>query len=493
MQQLTSLDAQFLAAEDGRTHGHVSAVAVLDPSTAPNGKLTLNDITRVFAHRLHLLPPLRFQLVDVPLGLDHPYWLDDPDFDLEFHVRELHLPPPGDESQLAEQVARIVARPLDRARPLWECYLIGGLQGGHVALLTKVHHALVDGVSGAEILGILFDLSPDGREVPPPPPGQRQDRRPRDIELLARGVAALPRQPVRAIRALPATIPNLDTVPTLRGVPGAGLAVQAVNRAHRTATRNRDGRLLESPGARAPRTKLNARISPHRRIAFGSLSLPEIKAIKNAFHATVNDVVVALCTGAIRDWLIAHDDLPDEPLLAMVPVSVRTREQAGTFGNRVSAMIVPLATTEPDPQQRLLRTHEALRSAKERHNAVPADILSRANHLIPPALLARAARVIAGISASRRFAPPYNVIISNIPGPAIPMYIGGARQVANYPVSVILDGVGLNITVLSYQDRVDFGLVADRELMPDLAGLVDSLQSALVELREAALTKETHE
>ena len=298
---------------------------------------------------------------------------------------------------------------------------------------------------------------------------------------------------MRAIRALPATIPNLDTVPTLRGVPGAGLAVQAVNRAHRTATRNRDGRLLESPGARAPRTKLNARISPHRRIAFGSLSLPEIKAIKNAFHATVNDVVVALCTGAIRDWLIAHDDLPDEPLLAMVPVSVRTREQAGTFGNRVSAMIVPLSTTEPDPQQRLLRTHEALRSAKERHNAVPADILSRANHLIPPALLARAARVIAGISASRRFAPPYNVIISNIPGPAIPMYIGGARQVANYPVSVILDGVGLNITVLSYQDRVDFGLVADRELMPDLAGLVDSLQSALVELREAALTKETHE
>jgi diacylglycerol O-acyltransferase len=493
MRQLTSLDAQFIASEDGRTHGHVSSVAVLDPSTTSSGELSLHDITRVFAQRLHLLPPLRWRLVDVPLGLDHPYWLDDPHFDLEFHVRELRLPPPGNESQLAEQVARIVARPLDRGRPLWECYLIGGLEHGHVALLTKVHHALVDGVSGAEILSILFDLAPDGREIPPPNPGPQSDRRPRDVELLGRGIAALPRQPVRALRALPATIPNLDTIPTLRGIPGAGLAARAVDRAHRVATRNRDGRVLESPGTRAPRTRLNERISPHRRVAFGSLSLPEIQAIKRACGATVNDVVVALCTGAIRDWLIAHDDLPDEALLAMIPVSVRTKEQAGTFGNRVSVMIVPLATNEPDPRRRLMRTHDALRSAKERHNATPADLLSRANHLIPPALLARAARVIAGISASRRFAPPYNVIISNVPGPAIPIYIAGARQVANYPVSLILDGVGLNITVLSYQDRIDFGLVADRELMPDLAGLIDSLQRGLAELCEAALTQESHQ
>jgi WS/DGAT/MGAT family acyltransferase len=487
MRQLTSLDAQFLAAEDGRTHGHVAGVAILDPSTAPTGELTLADITRVFAERLHMLPPLRWRLVEFPLGLDHGYWLDDPDFDLEFHVRQLHLPPPGDETQLEEQVARIVARPLDRARPLWECYLIGGLEHGRVALLTKVHYALVDGVSGAEILSILFDLSPDGRELPPRATEARPDRRPRAAELLGRGIAGLPRQPARALRALPTTIPNLDTVPTLRGLPGAGLAARAADRAHRAATRNRDGRLLESPGLRAPRTRFNSRISPHRRVEFGSLSLSEIKAIKNAYGATVNDVVVALCTGAVRDWLVAHDDLPEEPLLAMVPVSVRTKEQAGTFGNRVSVMIVPLPTDEADPEERLRRTHQALRAAKERHNAVPAEILSRANHLVPPALLARASRVTAGFVASGRLAPPYNLIISNVPGPQRPIYIAGALQVAHYPVSVIHDGVGLNITVFSYQDRVDFGLVADRELMPDLAMLVGSLENALAELREAAI------
>jgi len=274
----------------------VSGVAVLDPSTTPSGELTLAYITRVFSERLHLLPPLRWRLVEVPLGLDHPYWLDDPEFDLEFHVRELRLPPPGNETQLAEQVARIVARPLDRARPLWESYLIGGLQDGHVALLTKVHHAVADGVSGGEIHGILFDRSPDERKIPQGNPHGRRDRRPRDIELLGRGIAALPRQPVRALRALPTTIPNLETVPTLRGLPGAGLAARAVDRFHRAARRDGDGLLLESPAARAPRTRFNARITPHRRVAFGSLSLPEIKAIKNANGATVNDVIVALCT-----------------------------------------------------------------------------------------------------------------------------------------------------------------------------------------------------
>lgn len=486
MRQLTSLDAQFLAAEDGRTHGHVSAVAILDPSTTPSGELTLGDISRVFSERLHLLPPLRWRLVEVPLGLDYPYWLDDPEFDLEFHIRELYLPPPGDMEQLAEQVSRIVSRPLDRARPLWECYLIGGLSEGHVALLIKMHHAVVDGVSGAEILGMLFDLSPEGREVPAPDPEAAPGPAPGTTALLARGLAALPRQPLRAARDLPTTLQHLDTLPTLRNLPVAGMASQIAHRAHRTVTRNRDGRVLEAPAGRAPRTRFNARISPHRRIEFGSLSLADVKAVKNAFGATVNDVVVTLCATAIREWLIAHDDLPDEPLLAMVPMSVRTKEQMGTFGNRVSVMIVPLATTEPDPARRLKITHDTLRSAKDRHRAVPADILASANHLIPPSMFARAARVTAGFAASRRVAPPYNVIISNVPGPPIPIYIAGARQLANYPVSLILDGVGLNITVFSYQDRVDFGLVADRELIPDLDRMITSLRTALADLLSIA-------
>jgi WS/DGAT/MGAT family acyltransferase len=484
MRQLSSLDAQFLAAEDGRTHGHVSAVAILDPSTTRTGELTLDDVTRVFSERLHLLPPLRWRLVEVPLGLDYPYWLDDRDFDLEFHIRELHLPPPGDLDQLAEQVSRIVSRPLDRSRPLWECYLIGGLEDGHVALLVKLHHALVDGVSGAEILGVLFDVDPEGRDVPPAPPAAA-DGRPGAVELLGRGLIGVARQPLRALRGLPGTIQHLDTVPTLRGVPGVGLLTLVASRAHRSATRNRDGRVLEAHAGRAPRTTFNARISPHRRVAFCSLSLADVKAVKTANGTTVNDVVVALCTTAIREWLIAHDELPADPLLAMIPMSVRTKEEQGTFGNRVSVMIVPLATDEADPIERLRRTHEALRSAKERHRAVPADILSRANHLIPPAMFARAARVTAGFAASSRFAPPFNVVISNVPGPPIPIYIAGALQVANYPVSVILDGAGLNLTVLSYQDRADFGLVADRELIPDLPAMIESLQQALAQLTGA--------
>jgi diacylglycerol O-acyltransferase len=490
MRQLTSFDAQFLALEDGRTHGHVAGLAILDPSTAPGGDLTLADITRVFAERLHLLPPLRWRLVDVPLGLDHPYWFDDPSFDLEFHVRGLQLSAPGNLGQLGEQVSRIVARPLDRGRPLWECYLIGGLENGQVALLTKVHHALVDGVSGVEILSQLFDDSPNGRDVPPATPAHT-DRRPGRLRLSARGVAGLARQPLRGLQALPTTVQYLNSVPTMRNVPGAGLVSRAADRAHRAATRNRDGRLLEPPPGRAPRTSFNARISPHRRVALGTLSLTEIKAVKNAYGATVNDVVVTLCASAVREWLIAHDELPADPLLAMVPVSVRTDDEIGTFGNRVSVMIVPIPTNEPDALRRLQRTHEALRSAKERHRAVPADLLAGANHLIPPALLGRAARVTALFAASSPFAPPFNLVISNVPGPQIPIYIAGARQVANYPVSMIIDGVGLNITVLSYQDRVDFGLVADRELVPDLPRLITSLQGALAEFTRSLASSES--
>jgi diacylglycerol O-acyltransferase / wax synthase len=481
MRQLTSLDVQFLAAEDGRTHGHVSAVSILDPSTAPGGQLTLTDIAKVFRERVHLLPPLRWRLVEVPLGLDYPYWLDDPDFDLEFHLRELHLPPPGGLEQLAEQVSRIVSRPLDRARPLWECYLIGGLQDGNVALLSKMHHAVVDGVSGSEILGMLFDTDPDGRKLPPTPP-PNGDRTPGNWSLLARGLAGTPRQLTRAVTAIPRTVEHLDTLPTLRNIPGVGLASGA---AHKLKTRNQDGRLLQAPAGRAPRTRFNATISPHRRIALGTLSLAEIKAIKNKCGATVNDVIVALSTAAIREWLIAHDDLPDEPLLAMIPISVRTEAQIGTFGNRVAVMIVPLATNEPDPLRRLQITHERLRAAKERHQAVPADILASANHLIPPSLFARASALTASFAASGRLSPPYNVIISNVPGSPFPVYAAGAQQIASYPVSVIHDGVGLNITVFSYQDRVDFGLVADRELIPDLDRMTESLAEALAELSDA--------
>ncbi len=482
MRQLTSLDTQFLALESARQSGHVAGLAILDPSTAPGGRLECIDLKGLLAERLPLLPPLHWRLAEVPLSLDYPYWVDDADFDLDFHVREIALARPGSDAQLAEQVARIVSRPLDRSRPLWELYLVEGLASGHVAMLTKIHHALIDGMSGAEIMGLLLDVSPEGRELPPPSPAQ-DVRQPGDLEMLARGLLGVPRYPLRALRSLPAAVPNIEETP-LGALPGAGTVGRAADALGRTIRRS--GSRPERSRLRPPRTSFNGRISAHRRFAFGQLSLDEVKAIKNEHGCTVNDVVVAICAGAVRRWLLEHQELPEEPLVAQVPVSVRTSEQAGTFGNRIMLMSAPLFTNEPDPVNRLLRTHDALKNMKERHRALPAQLLQDANHFIPPAVFARAARLTFRLSTSRPGRPTWNLVISNVPGPQIPLYCAGARLVANYPVSVITDGMGLNITVMSYRGHLDFGLVADREQMPDLSSLMGWLGDALEELRPLA-------
>ncbi len=485
MRQLTSLDTQFLAMESSRRYGHVGGLAIYDPSTAPGGELTAKDLCRMVGERIHLLPPFRWKLVKVPFDLDHPYWVEDPDFDLDFHIRETAAPPPGDERRLGEQVARIFARPLDRAHPLWELYLIHGLEGGKVGMLTKMHHAAIDGVSGAEILGVLLDLQPEGRQVPPPEEVDVAEvgrRVPSDLEMLGRGLLGLPRQPLRMLRSLPATVPNVADIPGAHAVPGMPTLGRATNRLKRFVRGTPDGGVLETTSARAPRTRFNGRISAHRRFAYGSLPLDSLKALKDELGIKLNDVVVALCATAVRDWLLERDELPDDPLVAMIPVSVRTEEERGTFGNRVSMMIAPIPTDEEDPRARLLKAHETMKSAKERHRALPAELLTNATAFIPPAINARAARVTMEITG--RVRPPLNLVISNVPGPRVPLYCAGARLEANYPVSVISDGVGLNITVMSYLDHVDFGIVADRDQIDDAWPLMDGLERALDELCE---------
>ena len=478
MRQLTSLDAQFLALETPRQSGHVGALAILDDSERPGGRLAMDDICNLMAERLSLLPPLRWRLAEVPLGLDYPYWIEDPDFDMDFHVRELALPSPGTSAKLAEQVARIIARPLDRSRPLWELYLIHGLEGGGVGMLTKIHHALIDGLSGAEIMGVLFDLAPEGRELHSKPP-VRPDREPSDLEMLARGLAGVPRYPVRMLRSLPAALPNLSETP-FSGLPGADTVSRLADRVQRTV--RGDGSAATRTSLRAPKTSFNGRVSAHRRFAFGQLSLDEVKAIKDEYGFTVNDVVVTICTGAVRRWLIEHGELPTEPLVAQIPVSVRTGEQAGTYGNRIMLMSAPIFTNLPDPIVRLRRTHEALAVMKERHRALPAELLQDANHFIPPAVFARAARATFALSTSSPGRPTWNLVISNVPGPQVPLYCAGARLDANYPVSVITDGMGLNMTVMSYCGHLDFGLVADRDQMPDLWRMIEWLRDSLEEL-----------
>jgi WS/DGAT/MGAT family acyltransferase len=482
MRQLTALDQQFLALEDTRHVGHVGALAVLDPSTAPGGEVTCVDLQHLIAERLPLVPPFRWRLAEVPFDLDYDYWIDDADFDLDFHVRELALPPGGGDRQLAEQVARIFARPLDRSRPLWELYLIHGLPEGRVAVLTKIHHAVIDGMSGNEIQGALLDLVPEGRE-PPPPLSEAADERPGELEMLARGVLGLPRYPVRLLRSIPRALPNVDEVQSLSGIPGLKTVGRLAARAERALGGR--SRVIGRNDLVPPRTSFNRRISAHRRFVFGQLSLDEVKAVKNRYGCTVNDVVVAICAGAVRRWLISHNELPAEPLVAQIPVSVRKESQQGTYGNRILLMTAPLFTDEHDPVRRLQKTHDALAEMKERHKALPAELLQDANQFIPPAVFSRAARLTFSIASSSRGRPAWNLVISNVPGPQFPLYMAGARLEANYPISVITDGMGLNITVMSYRGHLDFGIVADREQMPDLWSLMDSLGEALEELRPA--------
>jgi WS/DGAT/MGAT family acyltransferase len=239
--------------------------------------------------------------------------------------------------------------------------------------------------------------------------------------------------------------------------------------------------MLERSNLTPPRTSFNGRVSAHRRFAFGQLSLDTVKAIKNEHGCTVNDVVVALCAGAARRWLVEHGELPEQPLVAQMPVSVRTEEQQGTYGNRIGMLAVPVFTNEPDPVERLRRTHEALKAAKDLHKALPAQLLQDATQFIPPAVFARASRVTMSLAATRR--PIWNLVVSNVPGPQFPLYCAGARMEANYPVSVITDGMGLNITVMSYRGHLDFGIVADREQMRDVWKLIEWLGDALAELR----------
>jgi diacylglycerol O-acyltransferase / wax synthase len=482
VRQLTSLDMQFLALENPRQTGHVGALAMLDPSTAPGGSVDCADLKRLMAERLPQLPPMRWKLTQVPLGLDYPYWVDDDEFDLDYHVRELALPAPGSDAQLAAQVARLISRPLDRARPLWELYLIDGHGSGQVGMLTKIHHALIDGISGAEIMGLLLDLSPEGREVPPAPDGNGNGRNgpPSTLEMLGRGLLGVPRYPLRVLRALPAAVPHIEETP-FGVLPGAGTVGRTTRRFSRLVQRKPP--VPERGDLSAPKTSFNGRLSPHRRFAFGQLSLDEVKAIKNAHGVTVNDVIVSICAGAVRSWLVAHDDLPDKPLVAQVPVSVRTEDQSGTYGNRILLMAAPFFVDEPDPVERLRRTHESLLGMKERHRALPAGLLQDVNHFIPPAVFSRAAQLTFRLSTSRPGRPAWNLVVSNVPGPQFPLYCAGARVEANYPVSVITDGMGLNITVMSYRGHLDFGLVADRDQMPDLGSLMDALRGSLEDLR----------
>ena len=490
MRQLTGIDASFLYMETPSTFGHVSSLILFDPKDTPGAGY---ESTRaIFEHRLHLLDPMRRRLVQVPFNLDHAYWIEDPDLDLDLHIRQTAVPPPGNDQQLGELVSRLIARPLDRTRPLWELYIIYGIEGGLIGQLTKVHHAAIDGVGGAQLLMHILDVDPAARPGEPEPLPQ-PERVPSDLEMLRRGVSSLVTRPyaqgrlaIRMMRSVPQLTRGIDIGSVVASVAKA--LPEPVARLFGRGARHAedDAPDLSRGGISAPPTPFNAKISPHRRFAFCSVPLDDVKAVKSALGVTVNDVVIGMCSAALRRYLLEKDALPVASLRAMIPVSVRTEDKNGDYGNRVSGMLASLCTDVDDPVKRLHEINKATLSAKETMGALPADLLTDAVEFAPPAITARAARVVARTQLANRLNPPFNLVISNVPGPQVPLYSGGAEMLHFYPVSAVADTQGLNITVQSYNGKLDFGLVACRELVPDLWDLCRMLPDALDELKVAA-------
>jgi len=479
VRQLTSLDAQFLNAETSTMPTHVGIMAILDPATAPGGCLTVEEVRSLVGSRLHLIDPLRWRLRQVPLGLDLPYWVDSVTPDLEHHIREIGLPVPGTDEQLAAQVARLAETPLRREHPLWECYLIHGVAGGRQALYMKVHHAVIDGVSGAEVLAVLMDLHAEPSAAPAPAAAAPRPAT-STATLLATSAWHLLSRPTQLLRAAPMMVPHLLELPGASSVPGAGLLGAAAGRVGRLAHLT-SAPQLPPRAPTAPPTPFNGPLTPDRCYAFTSVSLPEVKAIKTALGLTINDVVMALCTTALRRWLIDHDALPDVPLVAAMPVSVRTPEQMGTGGNQISFMLCALPTTEPDPTERLRLLNASLTGAKKRFAQTPATLLHAYSTVLPQLFHGVASRAL--LRAATIGAPPFNLFISNVAGPQLPLHTAGTAVTGLFPVSVVSDiGGGINITVLSYNGHLDFGILACRQMVPDVADLADHLHDALTEL-----------
>jgi WS/DGAT/MGAT family acyltransferase len=469
LQQLNGLDATFLNLETGRSPLHISGLAIYDQSTAPGRRVRFKAILENVEARLHLARCFRQKLARVPLGLDHPYWIEDREFDLEFHVRHIALPRPGDWRQLCIQAARIHARPLDLAKPLWEMYVIEGLgrvEGlpkGSFAILTKIHHAAVDGVSGAEIAAAVHDLEPDAKPVPPAE-AWLPERDPSGLELALRTAVNNVRQPFQFARVLASAAP-----PALRTIL------------------DRSNQPTSESDTEVPRTRFNERVTPHRAVEGRNFSLATIKRIRKVIPgATVNDVVLATCSGGLRRYLEHHGELPNEPLVAFTPVSVRSEDQAGTAGNQVSGMLVNLHSDESDSLDRLESIHDTTTSAKELNNAIGARTMTDITQFMPGALAGLAGRVVARSGLMRRLRPIANCVITNVPGPQIPLYMTRARMVANYGLGLPLDGMGLFHAIFSYNGTLTITVTCCREMLPDPEFYIECIQSAFDELESAA-------
>jgi WS/DGAT/MGAT family acyltransferase len=473
MQPLEGLDAAFLSLETPTTPLHVGLVMVLDP---PEGTRSLfspstrhAQIRRVIAQRLHLIRPFRQRAVRVPLGLHHPVWVDDPDFELDDHLSRASLPSPGGPAELDAFVAAAMSRQLDPDRPLWEMFVVEGLAGDRNALVAKVHHAILDGVSGASMLATFLDLAPRSRLVATPIERWDPDPLPGSVQMLRYAAASMTHQPARALATL-----------------DAGVEVIADLGLHHRELLGRGE--PPPPGFfSAPRTSLNGAVSNRKRFSSLSIPLEDAKLIGHTFGGTVNDVLLAGVAGGLRRLLQARGESIDRTLVAMVPVSTRPDGEGEALGNQVSAMLVSLATEVDDPVLRLAAIAQSSRVAKEQERLHRGRVLGDLAQIAAPGLVSRVARAVAGAKLFDRVRPPFNVMVSGVRGPDFPLFCAGSRVSALYPVGPIAEGVGLNVTIFSYLDQLHFGLLSCRKLLPELSDFAVSVDDALGELVGCAL------
>jgi len=456
--RLTAVDASFLAQEGPTAHMHVGAVMIFDGP--PPAYEELADHVR---GRLHLVPRFRQKLAFPPLETGRPLWVDDPNFNLEYHVRHTALPAPGSEQQLRALAARVHSQALDRTKPLWEMWLVQGLDGGRFALLSKTHHALVDGVSGVDLATVLFDLQPTPAEVEHSDTPWRPRGTPSAIDMAARGVRGLIGLPFDAAsRAIGAAArPAYALAETREALEGLGEVVWAGL----------------NP---APETPLNVEIGPHRRFVWVRQELTDFKTIKRSLGGTVNDVVLAVTAGALQRWLRSRGVRTEGlELRALVPVSIRARDEHHQLGNRLAAMRAPLPVYVEDPAARLRVVRQAMRGLKESKQAVGAEVLAGMQALAPPTILAQASR----LNFSTRL---FNLLVTNVPGPQFPLYVLGRRLDDLFPVAFLPKRHALAVAIMSYDGGMDFGLLGDYDSMPDIEQLAEMFDASLAELLEAA-------
>ncbi|MGB3049643.1 MAG: wax ester/triacylglycerol synthase family O-acyltransferase [Polyangiales bacterium] len=464
MQPLSGMDASFLYMEDPRTPMHVGSVLVFD------GTMQFEDFRSMLKSRIHLVPRMQQRLVMVPLGLGKPYWIDDPDFNLDRHIQHIGLPRPGGWRQLRQLAARTFSMPLDRRRPLWDMLFVEGLDEipqvppGSVAMINRVHHAAIDGVSGADMMSILFDITQEPRQVEPPE-ARKIPPAPNELQVL--------RRVARKIAGKPARVPALakDLVNLMRAGKEARI------------------KGMEIPPApfSAPATILNKVVSQERCWNTALLEFDRVRVIKETMGCTLNDAVLAICAGALRRYLLDKGALPTDPLVAFVPISTRSPDQRGEMGNQVSGMLIQLATDIADPIERLQEIKQHTRSGKSYQNAVGAQTMADVFEFVPFGLAGQASRLYSRFRVAERHRPPFNLVITNVPGPQHDMYVAGHRLLSTMGMAPVMDGMSLLITVLSYNGVLSISPTSCPEVMPDIDTFARYLRESANELEADVL------